>query len=331
MAEHPQSPMRVFVGADRSQLLAVRVLEHSIKRYTDADVVVRSMHDVELPDPKDIRQGKRTGFSFTRFAIPELCGYQGRAIYLDADMQVFRDFRELWNIPFDGAKVIIQEELPEKAQVKKAGKPAKRIKQCSVMLLDCDALKWNPREIIAGLDGKYTYEDLMFYLCILAPDEIKYGVPFEWNSLECYEPGRTGLIHYTDMSTQPWVCPNNKNGYVWLNEVRMMLKDGSLSQDELRQEVELGYFRPSLPVEIEDGPQDRAPSEAEVARYAKIDRDAGYVPHREANEMRRRREQAIRDYVASLGGMAAAVSAPGGWARNVVSTIRRQIPRLMGG
>ena len=100
--------IRVFVGVDRSQLLAVPVLEYSIKRHTTAKVEVVPMLDLPVPKPQDPRNGQRTGFSFSRFCIPKLAGYRGKAIYMDADMLVFRDIRELWDIPFDGAKIIIQ-------------------------------------------------------------------------------------------------------------------------------------------------------------------------------------------------------------------------------
>src|SRR5688500_17656237 len=102
-------PVRVFVGTDRSQALAVKVLEHSIKRHTDLPVEVTPMCDLPIRQPKDPRQGQRTGFSFSRFCIPQLAGYRGRAIYMDADMLVFKDIRELWEMPFNGAKVIIQQ------------------------------------------------------------------------------------------------------------------------------------------------------------------------------------------------------------------------------
>lgn len=293
----------IFVGSDRSQFLAVSVLEHSIRRHTDLDVVVRSMHDVDLPDPTDIRQGKRTGFSFTRFAIPQLMGYKGRAVYLDADMLVFRNFRELWEIPFDGAKIIIQEELPDKAQNQtKPGALKTRIKQCSVMLLDCDALRWDPVEIIAGLDGKYTYEQLLQEMCILDESEVKYGVPFEWNSFELYEPGKTGLIHYTDMHTQPWVFANNPNGFIWHEEVRLMLENGALKWEQLEEEVRLGYFRPSLLQEIKDagaGPVKPITAE-QVARYDAMDKAAGYVKHRAVYETKAARAATIRAYEAEM-------------------------------
>ena len=320
----------VFVGSDRSQLLAVKVLEHSIRRHTTMDVKVRSMDDLNLPDPKDVRQGKRTGFSFTRFAIPQLMGYQGRAVYLDADMLVFRDFRELWNIPFDGAKIVIQEELPDTAQHygKIAGK--KRVKQCSVMLLDCENLKWDPLKIIAGLDGQYTYEELLSDMCILEESEIKYGIPFEWNSLETYQRGKTGLIHYTDMHTQPWVYPGNPNGYVWFEEVRLMLKNGLLTWAEVEKEVELGYFRPSLVTELKDAGREpvKPATPEQIARYEAIDRQAGYIKHKAVYEAKKARSAAIKEYEARIarekGGAAIAVHV----ASSTGSTLRRAVTSL---
>lgn len=333
MTESALNEARIFVGSDRSQLLAVKVLEHSIQRHTDMKVTLRSMEDLQLPDPQDIRQGKRTGFSFTRFAIPRLVNYEGRAIYLDADMLVFRDFRELYTLPFHGAKVNIQEELPNQGETwGKPGAPKKRIKQCSVMLLDCSRLDWKPEEIIAGLDGRYTYEELMFDLCILKPEEIRYGIPFAWNSLEVYEPGVTGLIHYTDMGTQPWVNPSNKNGYLWLNEVRLMLSNGTLTRDELQREIDLGYFRPSLLPEIESGAQDGPPNPGELARYKAIDAKAGYVPHKEVNEARRQRSAAIKEYEARMRARGPAPGAPRPAANDsVVQTLVDRGRRVLSG
>lgn len=326
----------IFVGSDRSQLLAVKVLEHSIRRHTSMAIDLRSMDTVVLPDPKDIRQGKRTGFSFTRFAIPQLMGYKGKAVYLDADMLVFRDFRELWDTPFDGAKIIIQEEVDEAAQhgASKAGAPGKRIKQCSVMLLDCEALDWDPVRIIAGLDGSYTYEDLLYHMCILEEREVKYGIPFRWNSLEHYEAGRTGLIHYTDMHTQPWVWADNANGYLWHEEVRLMLENGSLKWNELEGEVNLGYFRPSLLNEIKDagtGPVKPITRE-QVARYDAIDKTAGFVKHKAVYEAKKARAAAVKTYEAQLAkesgavvsALHAASSARTGM-RDAVASIKRRL------
>jgi lipopolysaccharide biosynthesis glycosyltransferase len=288
----------IFVGADRSQLLAVSVLEHSIVRHTEASVSVAPLIDLDLPEPNDLRQGSRTNFSFARFAIPELKGYSGRAIYLDADMLVFRDIRELWELPFAPACINIQEDLPEHAIVNvKPGAPGKRKKQCSVMLIDCEKTRWDVREIVAGLDGRYTYEELMYEMCILPESDIRYGVPFAWNSLEHFDLN-TRLIHYTDMNTQPWVSPHNPFGRLWFKEVLLMLETGALTWATLQTEIDLGYFRPSLTSELKEMPHERGFDAGAAERYAVMDQQAGFVQHREVYERKRARAKAIKHHAA---------------------------------
>jgi lipopolysaccharide biosynthesis glycosyltransferase len=297
----------IFVGTDRSQLLAVAVLEFSIKRRTSYPIRLAPLIGLDLPEPKDIRQGSRTNFSFTRFAIPELMGYQGTALYLDADMLVFRDIGEIWRIPRGPAKILIQASVDEVAQVKKAGAPTQRKKQCSVMLMDCARLDWHAPTIIAGLDGNYTYDELMSGMCILEEDDIAYALPFQWNSLEHFDEN-TCLIHYTDMHTQPWVDPSNRFGYLWMREVREMLDYGVLSWRSLEREVELGYFRPSLIHEIREIPELKVWNEEAARRYAAIDAQAGFVKHREVYERKRARAAAVKAYERAISEQSTPVS-----------------------
>lgn len=292
--------IRVYVGTDRSQQLAVPVLEYSIKRHTTAKVEVIPMLDLPVPHPKDPRNGQRTGFSYSRFCIPRLAGYKGKAIYMDADMLVFKDIRQLWDIPFDGAKVVIQREvLHQDVTLKKAGAPKQRKKQCAVMLLDCSRLDWDIEHIVAGFDeGRYDYEQLMYEMCVLDESEIKYGVPFEWNSLEHWDES-TGLIHYTDVYTQPWTACGNKNGYLWFAEVRRMMQEGKLDETLIRREIDLGYFRPSLLRDIKY--RHRVPSMLHGiwdSYNAAADRASGYVPHKAVYEAKRQRQQAIKEFEA---------------------------------
>src|SRR5207249_1624073 len=111
-----ESPVRIYVAATDAQMLAVKVLEFSIKKHASVSVEVTPLHTTGLaiPVPKDARNLPRTPFSFQRFLIPALKGYRGRAIYLDSDMQVFRDIRELWTLPFDGADLLTVRE-PEQS------------------------------------------------------------------------------------------------------------------------------------------------------------------------------------------------------------------------
>lgn len=293
--------IRVYVGADRSQMLAVPVLAHSIRRHTTAKVDVIPMVDLPVPTPRDPRNGQRTGFSYSRFCIPALTGYKGKAIYMDADMLVFKDIRELWAIPFDGAKVIIQKEIKHNdATTLKPGAPRKRIKQCAVMVLDCSRLDWVIDDLVGEMDeGHFNYEQLMYELCVLQENEIKYGVPFEWNSLE-HADTETRLLHYTDVYTQPWTYAGNKFGELWLEEVRMMLANGSLPYTDLKQEIDLGYFRPSLMRDIRWRRRIPALLLSTFDAYnRKTDRASGFVAHRDVYAAKKIRARAIEDYLNS--------------------------------
>lgn len=294
--------IRVYVGADRSQQLAIKVLEYSIRRHTSATIEVIPMIDLEVPSPNDPRNGQRTGFSFSRFCIPKLANYSGRAIYMDADMQVFKDIQELWQLPFNGKKVLVQQEVKHlDVTMTKHNAPKARVKQCAVMLLDCSQLNWDIHAIVNDMnEGRFNYNQLMYEMCILKEEDVGYAIPFEWNSLEYFDRD-TRLIHYTDMGTQPWVSTNNPNGHIWFAEVRRMLADGSLDWSTLEEEVRLGYFRPSLLRDIRYGHL--------VPKFLRtlfnqnneaMDKLKGYVPHKAVYELKRLRNKAISEFEKKL-------------------------------
>ena len=239
-------PMRVFCGLDESQIVAARVLEHSIRKHASRPVRFYPMLNVPTPVPKDPKNRGRTGFSFSRFHIPKLAGYRGRGLYVDADMQVFGDMAELWEIPFDGAKVMCtrQDEPPEQWKDSSWFHPGR---QLSVMMLDCERLDWDVEEIVGGLDkGRYDYQQLMFDLCIVDPSEINDNLPPEWNHLEHYEPGKTKLLHYTVVPTQPWKNDKNALKEVWEPEFNEARAAGVVHPQEALRLARRGHIKPSL-------------------------------------------------------------------------------------
>jgi hypothetical protein len=269
-----EAPIRIFVGADAVQTLGVRMLEYSIKRHTPVSVDLVTIDDTNLPVPRDPQNRSRSGFSFCRFDIPRRCGYNGRAIYMDADMQVFTDVTPLWNWGMNGADVIYCTEH--------SGHP--RPPQFSVMLMDCSHLRWDVTRIVRGLDeGEYTYEDLMQHLCILPEDRKKKTLPFEWNSLEHYEEGKTCLIHYTDMETQPWVSKENPNGFLWYGLLRQAIEEGFITIEDVHREIQKGHVSPELPrwaelpaiADLEMLRKDWVPP---YKRFVKDDASAGAIP-----------------------------------------------------
>lgn len=236
------SPIRVYVGSQEEQMLAVKVLEHSIRRHASMTVEVVALHvpGIEFPMPRDSANRPRTPFSFQRFTIPMLAGYQGRAIYVDSDMQVFRDIRELWTLPFEGADLLA---CP-------AADGTTRRPQFSVMLLDCERLRWTPQTVVDALDsGALDYPKLMYDMALAR--EVRATIPPEWNSLEHFEPGRTALLHYTDMNKQPWVSRRNRLGHLWTRGLIDAVDDGFITLAEVREHVQRGWVRPSLLAEVE--------------------------------------------------------------------------------
>ncbi len=237
------SPIEVLVGSEEPQRLAVKVLEYSIRRRSSVTVRVRPLHrcGIEFPLPRDAKNAPRTPFSFQRFAIPMLCGYQGRGIYLDSDMLVFRDIRELWSFPMAGAQVQAVAEPGSSGR-----KP-----QFSVMLLDCARLAdWTPQGIVDRLDsGELSYQSLMFEMAVAR--EVRSDLPPCWNALETFRRGETALLHYTDMTRQPWVTTGNANGGLWVAALLDAIADGFISPAEVEADVRQGWVRPSLLLQLQ--------------------------------------------------------------------------------
>lgn len=242
-----ESPIRVYVATTEVQMLAVKVLEFSIRKHASVAVEVVPLHEagVEIPMPKDAKNYPRTPFSFQRFVIPAVRGYKGRAIYLDSDMQVFTDIRQLWTLPFRGADVLAAREPGDTGR-----KP-----QFSVMLIDCERLQWDIREIVEALDsGNLSYEDLMYRMTVAS--NVQADIDPSWNSLERYSEGETALLHYTDMNTQPWVSRENPLGYLWFRDLFEAIDTGFISIEYVRDHVLKGYIRPSVMYQIENRIED---------------------------------------------------------------------------
>lgn len=247
-------PIRVFVGADDSQMVAGRVLEHSIRKHTTHPVEVFFMCNMPVPPPKHAKNRPGTGFSFNRFLIPKLAGYRGKAIYLDADMLVFDDIEKLWSLPFAGKKVLCstQTETPagwEEGRNNALGKDRHWTpgRQMSVMVMDCERLNWDIEEIIRGLDeDRYSYKDLMAKLCILDEQDIGDTIPNEWNCLEWHEEGRSCLVHFTVVPTQPWKNDRNPLDGLWTAAFKDAAAAGAVPMELIRDAVARQDIKPSL-------------------------------------------------------------------------------------
>lgn len=87
---------RVFIGYDPNEVAAYHVLAHSIIRHASAPVSITPLKLSQLPMWRERHEFQSTEFSFSRFLVPHLSGYQGWSLFLDCDMLVTRDIVELF-------------------------------------------------------------------------------------------------------------------------------------------------------------------------------------------------------------------------------------------
>lgn len=232
----------IFVGSTSVQGLAFRVLEFSILKHAVGvpDIVNLSDCGLVIPTPSSDRCKPRTPFSFHRLCIPSLCNYKGKALYLDSDMLVLSSIEKLLGLPIPDIDILSAEKRPGSISDE----------QFSVLLINCERCEWNIQEIVDALDeGELTYEQLMFEFKIASRQE--RSLDWNWNSLEFYREGQTRLLHYTDISSQPWLTLGNPNSYKWVEYLIDAIDQGAIEMAYLDQEITKGHVRPSLRWQVE--------------------------------------------------------------------------------
>lgn len=115
--------MRVFIGYDPRQPLAYNVLQHSIHRHASKPVAITPLQLRYLP----ITRRGLTDFTYSRYLVPYLAGYEGLAVFMDSDIVVRGDIAELF-AQADGSAVQVNQEQA-------------RFEWASVMLFDCAQCK----------------------------------------------------------------------------------------------------------------------------------------------------------------------------------------------
>lgn len=176
--------IKIFIGCapNHDDAESQAVLEYSIRRHASAPVAITWMKLSR--DPASPFHGWRTDdwatpFSGFRYAVPALCNYEGRAIYMDSDVIVRADVAELWCMEIVGGDVIARDEA-----------------RLCVSLWDCKyAIRgWSFDEIKAGARPSIAVSPF-------PPDA-------NWNCLDgekyvdLNDP-RIKAIHYSHMSHQP--------------------------------------------------------------------------------------------------------------------------------
>lgn len=224
----------VFVGIAPEQWLASEVLRYSITRRTKAPLEYKELTHL----PKDLDEVVGGNYPLFRFAIPELCNYKGRAIFLQSEAVVLSDIQELFTIDMKGHGALAPRMHPED---KVGGR------YTNVMILDCEKLKhWKLREWFPQLNSDpEVYRDTVW----CGPKGLAtkdFGdLPEEYYHFEKTTPS-TKIFHYPFIPLHPWKTPGNPHAHIFHAELKSAVEEEEIPFTALLREVQHGHIYPQL-------------------------------------------------------------------------------------
>ena len=248
----------VYIGYDPKEHAAYEVLKFSIERIASKPVrVVALKKDIvkrigmytrksSLIDgqPYDEIDGKpfSTEFSFTRFLVPALNMYEGKALFMDSDMYIRADITELFDLcEMDYyALWCVHHKYEPKKGTKMDGKiqePYHRKNWSSLMMFNCGHeanKKLTPTEV-------NTKSGLWLHTFGWLPDkEADIGqIPEEWNWLDGHSSVdlEAKNVHFT--TGGPWFHKwgprggtEGKNATEWCNDAQWLQLNGHLDNKD---------------------------------------------------------------------------------------------------
>ena len=194
--------IRVFIGFDTVETVSYHVLSHSIQARASEPVSITPLMLTQLDGvmTRERHNLQSTEFSFSRFLVPSLCGYEGWALFMDCDMLVLDDMAELWKLRDDNFAVqVVKHDHVPKETTKFLGQPQSKYEKknwSSVMLFNnekCKALTPDFVNTATGLElHRFQWLD---------GDHLIGDIPHRWNHLVGYDEqvplGEVSNLHYT--------------------------------------------------------------------------------------------------------------------------------------
>ena len=224
--------MKVFVGYDTREDIAYQVCKHSLEA-RNKDVEVRPLKQNELRDQgwytRPIDKLASTEFTFTRFLVPELCNFDGWALFCDSDIIFIEDIKELFNQADDKYAVMCaQHDYTPKEGIKMDGQTQTvypRKNWSSVVLFNCGHP--SNRKLDLNLVNNPLITGAYLHRFSWLDDSEIGQISHEWNWLtDWYEEGKDGTpkaLHYTEGG--PWF-ENYRNcdwHLTWKKELQEMM------------------------------------------------------------------------------------------------------------
>ncbi len=247
-----ENSLKVFIGSGEASVIERKVAIHSLEKHTSQNIdvyVFNGTHNsVELnqeepflaPMPLKVKYQNSTEFSLYRYLIPQLCNFQGKAVYIDSDVVCLDDILKLFQIELNGSDFLAKFDAYPSFGDEFWG--------LSVMLIDCERCRFDLELICQEISqGLYSMLD---FSCMsphfLRHHSYKIGkLSSHWNSFDLLDE-HTKLIHYTNLYTQPWKSVGHPYGDIWFDYFEDARKAGKISQKEIEKSMMLAYVRHDL-------------------------------------------------------------------------------------
>lgn len=198
--QNPQmtsDPIRLFIGSSSNgeDASIEAVYEYTLRNNCSHDLEIiwmRQTHDASEHWYGFETERWSTPFSGFRWAIPEYCNFEGRAIYTDCDMINFRDIGELWDT-----------DLENKPIAARKGQRFGGHEFC-VMVID-NLLLGNEVSPVSRQRQIPEYHSRMINT-FSGNNKMVKDIDPRWNCLdgEGRELDDIWQLHWTNMASQPW-------------------------------------------------------------------------------------------------------------------------------
>lgn len=223
--------IRIFIGYDPREAVAYHVLAHSVLARSSMPVqfVPLSLSNLRQVFNRDKHPLQSTEFSFSRFLVPYLSGYEGWSMFCDCDMLMIDDVARLWALRDDKFAVqVVKHEHRPKESIKFLDAPQSQYEKknwSSVILFNnsrCRALTAEYANTASGLE--------LHQFKWLGDDALIGGLPARWNHLVDYDPSlppnEISFLHYTEGG--PYFAKYRDCGYadLWRAERDQMNHSG---------------------------------------------------------------------------------------------------------
>jgi len=191
---------RVFVGFDQREAVAYHTFAQSLIQKSSVPV---SLIPMSLKVLQSIYNETHTDasneFIYSRFLVPFLCGFDGPAVFVDGDMVIETDIKELFDL-FDSSKAVqvVQHDYKTKANLKYLGNKNEdypRKNWSSMILWNCShpAHRILTPEFVTKQAGSFLHR----FRWIDDRDIGSLDASWNWLAEEYHANESAHLIHYT--------------------------------------------------------------------------------------------------------------------------------------